>query len=165
MKIIRLKFSPLPFLIMLTAVFSMALPKIALAEELHSLDLTHHGVGYAAIVIFCLAYIFVMAEEVTHLRKSKPVCLAAGTIWALVGTVYASHGMSEVAEDAVRQGILEYAELFLFLLVTMTVGKDSPRFILLACVNIVVGANAGGALSPFGDITTDGLATRHGLVQ
>ena len=148
MKIIRLKFSPLPFLIMLTAVFSMALPKMALAEELLSLDLTHHGVGYAAIVIFCLAYIFVMAEEVAHLRKSKPVCLAAGIIWALVGTVYASHGMSEVAEDAVRQGILEYAELFLFLLVAMTVGKDSPRFILLACVNIVVGANAGGAFSP-----------------
>lgn len=38
--------------------------------------------------------------------------------------------------------------------VVMTVGKDSPKFIGLACINIVVAANAGGAFSPFGDITT-----------
>ncbi len=38
--------------------------------------------------------------------------------------------------------------------VAMTVGKGRPQFILLACINIVVAANAGGAFSPFGDITT-----------
>jgi len=38
--------------------------------------------------------------------------------------------------------------------VVMAVGKDEPRFIPLACINIVVAANAGGAFSPFGDITT-----------
>jgi NhaD family Na+/H+ antiporter len=38
--------------------------------------------------------------------------------------------------------------------VVLTVGKNSPKFISLACINIVVGANAGGAFSPFGDITT-----------
>ncbi len=38
--------------------------------------------------------------------------------------------------------------------VVMTVGKESPKFIVLACINIVVSANAGGAFSPFGDITT-----------
>lgn len=38
--------------------------------------------------------------------------------------------------------------------VVMTVGKDKPKFITLACINIVVSANAGGAFSPFGDITT-----------
>jgi Na+/H+ antiporter NhaD/arsenite permease-like protein len=36
----------------------------------------------------------------------------------------------------------------------MAVGRDSARFVSLACINIVVGANAGGAFSPFGDITT-----------
>jgi hypothetical protein len=29
-----------------------------------------------------------------------------------------------------------------------------PAFVTLACINIVVAANAGGAFSPFGDITT-----------
>ena len=44
------------------------------------IDLTNHFVGYAALAIFVIAYIFVMAEEFTHLRKSKPVVLAAGII-------------------------------------------------------------------------------------
>ncbi|NRB37535.1 MAG: sodium:proton antiporter NhaD [Pseudomonadales bacterium] len=38
--------------------------------------------------------------------------------------------------------------------VVLAVGKESPAFISLACINIVVSANAGGAFSPFGDITT-----------
>lgn len=38
--------------------------------------------------------------------------------------------------------------------VVMAIGKDHPKFITLSCINIVVAANAGGAFSPFGDITT-----------
>ena len=38
--------------------------------------------------------------------------------------------------------------------VVLTVGASKPEFVAIACVNIVVAANAGGAFSPFGDITT-----------
>jgi len=38
--------------------------------------------------------------------------------------------------------------------VVLTVGVSKPEFVAIACVNIVVAANAGGAFSPFGDITT-----------
>jgi Na+/H+ antiporter NhaD/arsenite permease-like protein len=38
--------------------------------------------------------------------------------------------------------------------VVMAIGKGNPRFISIACINIVVAANAGGAFCPFGDITT-----------
>ncbi len=38
--------------------------------------------------------------------------------------------------------------------VVLAVGGDNTRFVSLACINIVVAANAGGAFSPFGDITT-----------
>jgi len=38
--------------------------------------------------------------------------------------------------------------------VVMAIGKDNVQFISLACINIVVAANAGGAFSPFGNITT-----------
>ena len=38
--------------------------------------------------------------------------------------------------------------------VAMAVGGTNTKFIALACINIVVAANAGGAFSPFGDITT-----------
>lgn len=38
--------------------------------------------------------------------------------------------------------------------VVMAVGRDNTKFIALGCINIVCAANAGGAFSPFGDITT-----------
>ncbi|MCI0504597.1 MAG: sodium:proton antiporter NhaD [Gammaproteobacteria bacterium] len=183
------------------------------ADEGHfAVSLTSHTVGYAAIAIFVIAYLLVMAEEFTHLRKSKPVILAAGIIWAMIAAVYAGMGDFETVAKAVRHNILEFAELMLFLLVAMTyinvleerrvfdalkawlishqfsyrqlfwltgflaffispvadnlttallmcavvmaVGIDSPRFISLSCISIVIAANAGGAFSPFGDITT-----------
>jgi len=197
-------------------IFLLLLPGVALAStELgneYQLDLTGSWVGYTAIVIFILAYMTVMAEEFTNLRKSKPVMLAAGVIWAMIAFVYANDGMTHIVEQAVRHDFLEYAELMLFLLVAMTyinamedrlvfdalrswlvrkgfgfrklfwltgilaffispiadnlttallmcavimaVGGDNIRFVSTACVNIVVAANAGGAFSPFGDITT-----------
>ena len=188
-------------------------PALVAAETGHQpLDLTSDVVGWTAVALFVLAYAFVMAEEFTHLRKSKPVILAAGIIWGMIGYVYAAHGMSELAEQAIRHNFLEYAELMLFLLVAMTyinamderlifdalrawlikkgfglrtlfwltgflaffispvadnlttallmcavvmaVGGSNTRFVSLGCINIVVAANAGGAFSPFGDITT-----------
>ena len=92
---------------------SVALPGIALASggDGSRLDLTHHWAGYTAIAIFVVAYGLVMAEEFTHLRKSKPVILAAGIIWAIIAMVYQSHpelGV-HVTDQAVRHNLLEYA--------------------------------------------------------
>ena len=185
---------------------------LASSEEAPHLQLTNHWVGYLAIAIFTAAYVLVILEEQLHLRKSKPVLLAAGLIWVLIAFVYGNAGDNHSAEMAIRHNFLEYAELFFFLLVAMTyinamlergvfdalrdwlvlkgfsyralfwltgilaffispvadnlttalimcavilaVGKGQPKFVAIACVNIVVGANAGGAFSPFGDITT-----------
>ncbi len=38
--------------------------------------------------------------------------------------------------------------------IVLTVAKNNKKFISIACLNIVVAANAGGVFSPFGDITT-----------
>ena len=176
------------------------------------MSLTNHWVGFLSLAIFALAYILVIFEEQLHLRKSKPVLLAAGLIWVLIAFVYSASGDTHSAEVAIRHNFLEYTELFFFLLVAMTyinamlergvfdvlrdwlvlkgfsykalfwltgilaffispiadnlttalimcavilaVGEDEPKFVAIGCVNIVVGANAGGAFSPFGDITT-----------
>ena len=176
------------------------------------LDLTASWAGFAALAVFFVAYALVISEEFTHLRKSKPVVLAAGIIWAIIGIQYMLAGQPARLEEAVRDYLAEFAELFLFLLVAMTyvnsmserrvfevlrvrlirmglgartffwvtgiisfflsalidnlttalvmsgvvlaVGKGNRKFIALSCVNIVVAANAGGAFSPFGDITT-----------
>ncbi|MDD1779621.1 sodium:proton antiporter NhaD [Enterovibrio sp. ZSDZ35] len=191
----------------------LLLPGTAFAASAGTpLDLTNSAVGYIALVIFVGAYALVMMEEQIHLRKSKPVLLAAGLIWLLLGFVYSNAGKIEIAQTAIEHNLLEYAELMLFLLVAMTyisameerrlfdglkawivgkgydlrqlfwitgwlsffispiadnlttallmctvvmkIGGNNPRFINIACVNIVVAANAGGAFSPFGDITT-----------
>ena len=189
------------------------LPGISSASpETPTLNLTSHPVGYLSLGIFVLAYLIVMSEEFTDLRKSKPVVVAAGIIWAMIGYIYVQNGIDHAVEIAVRQNLVEYAELMLFLLVAMTyinsmeerqvfdalrswlirkgyglrklfwltgslaffispvadnlttallmcavvlaVGGSNTRFVSLACINIVVASNAGGAFSPFGDITT-----------
>lgn len=206
------------------AILTLLVPGVALAASstAETLDLTNHWVGYLGIAVFLVAYLLVMAEEFTHLRKSKPVIIAAGIIWGAVAWVYAQHGLPHAAEQAARHNLLEYAELMLFLLVAMTyinameerrvfdslrawlirsgfgfrslfwitgtlaffispiadnlttallmcavvlaVGGDNVRFVTLACINIVVAANAGGAFSPFGDITTL-MVWQKGMVE
>ncbi len=184
----------------------------AWASESSAMDLTGTWFGIVAVIVFTLAYGLVIAEEQIHLRKSKPMMVAAGIIWILVALAFASHGDIHTAEAAVRHNILEYAELLLFLLAAMTyinameergvfdalrgwlvskgfslygifwitgvlafvispiadnlttallmaavvmaVAGSNTKFVAVACINIVVAANAGGAFSPFGDITT-----------
>jgi hypothetical protein len=43
-----------------------------------------------------------MSEEFTHMRKSKPVILAAGVIWGLVAWQYHTQGLTHAAEAAFR---------------------------------------------------------------
>ncbi len=99
----------------------MGLPELSWASlgSVSHVDLTHSTVGYVALGIFVLAYALVMTEEFTHLRKSKPVILAAGIIWLLVAASYPGSDPHAV-EQALRHNILEYAELMLFFLVAMT---------------------------------------------
>jgi len=176
------------------------------------LSFTEHWIGYVAVAVFLAAYVLVIVEENIHLRKSKPVMVAAGAIWILTAIAYASQHQSHVAAEILRHNLLEYAELLMFLLsamtfintmsernifeslrtrlvslglslrsvfwltgllaffispiadnlttalvmgaVVMAMGAGNGRFIAAACINVVVAANAGGAFSPFGDITT-----------
>jgi Na+/H+ antiporter NhaD/arsenite permease-like protein len=183
-------------------------------QQAHALDLTQSPIGYAALAIFVFAYAFVVLEERLQLKKSKPVMLGAGLIWALIA--WQAAGETAVgprfAAEGFRHVFLEFAELFFFLIVAMSfvaamtergvfewlrarlvgqgfsfrqlfwltgvlafflsplvdnlttalimagvvlaVGAGNARFVSLACINLVVAANAGGAWSAFGDITT-----------
>ena len=48
--------------------------------------------------------------------------------------------------------------------VIMAVAAGNRNFIVIGCINVVVAANAGGAFSPFGDITTL-MVWQKGIVQ
>ena len=48
------------------------------------IDLTTSYVGILSLIVFVLAYAVVMAEEFSHLRKSKPVIISAAVIWGII---------------------------------------------------------------------------------
>nr|WP_200922736.1 sodium:proton antiporter NhaD [Methyloglobulus morosus] len=92
-----------------------------MAADFDTLGLTGTQRGIYTVLIFIIAYAFVMTEEFTHLSKSKPVILAAGIIWAHAAILSKEAGVS--AEDmhkAFEYNLKEYAELMLFLLTAMT---------------------------------------------
>ena len=181
-----------------------------------------YWIGPTILVVFCVTYALVFAEEKLHLRKSKPVMVAAGLIWILVAIAYHHDGRTPQVSTELRNVLLEYAELFLFLLSAMsfvnsmvernvfevlrtrltamrlsargvfwitgliafflspiadnlttalvmgTVAisslRHSKKATVAALINVVVAANAGGAFSPFGDITTL-MIWQKGMVQ
>jgi Na+/H+ antiporter NhaD/arsenite permease-like protein len=78
-------------------------------------------IGYTSLALFVIAYALVMTEKLTQLRKSKPVTLAAGFIWLLIGLVYAHDSGDHAAVlNAAEEVLIEYAEMLLFLLAAMT---------------------------------------------
>ncbi|MEQ1529147.1 MAG: sodium:proton antiporter NhaD [Methylococcales bacterium] len=204
----------------------LILPSCAWATEQTSppaqLDLTQHWVGYFSLLVMVSAYVAAMFEDVTSLRKSKPMLLAAGLIWVAIVFVYQQHGDVQPAVAMFRSNLLTYVELLLFIMVSMTylnimdnmqvfaalrvwlssrglnyrqlfwvtgllvffmsfflnglttallmgsvvmaVGKNNPRFVSVACINIVVAANAGGSVSPLGGISTL-FVWQHGMLK
>ena len=83
-------------------------------------NLTGSVMGIISLVLFVVCYVLVMFEEQLHLRKSKPVMVAAGIIWILVALSYQALGKPDHAHAAVMHNSSEYVELFLFLLAAMT---------------------------------------------
>ena len=99
----------------------LALPQnAAAAGDAHLQDFTAHWAGIVCLVVFVLAYSLVVFEDQLHLRKSKPVMVAAGIIWMFVAIVYSQTGDQHTAEIMIRHNLLEFGELFLFLLAAMT---------------------------------------------
>jgi NhaD family Na+/H+ antiporter len=93
---------------------------IASAAQPGEIDLTTGLAGFIALSVFSLAYILVIGEEFLHIRKSKPVLVASGIIWIIIGWIYTQHGIPTEAQEAFNHNLLEYAQLLLFLLVAMT---------------------------------------------
>jgi len=85
-----------------------------------TLNLTNTNYAMIALAVFILAYAFVILEEFLHLRKSKPVLVAAGIVWILVALAYGAHGDHTTPRALLGHNMLEYVELFLFLLAAMT---------------------------------------------
>jgi len=191
------------------------LPMMVFGDEASNqkpLDLTHSWVGFFSLGVVAVAYVAAMLEDVTFIRKSKPMLLGASLIWSAILLVYRLNGDTTLAVAAFRSNLESYVELLFFIMVSMTylnvmesmkvfdalrirlvslqlgyralfwltgflvffissvvngltsgllmgavvvaVGRDSPKFVSLACLNLVIACNAGGSFSPLGGIST-----------
>jgi Na+/H+ antiporter NhaD/arsenite permease-like protein len=217
-----------PYFYYLLGAVGLLLPGLGYAETesatpaVQQLDLTHHWAGYFSLVVMVIAYIAAMFEDVTELRKSKPMLLASALIWFAIVFAYQQQGNDQLAVAAFKSNLQTYIELLLFIMVSMTylnamedmrifdalkvwlvskhlsyrqlfwitgfmvfflssvvngltagllmgavavaVGKDSPKFVSLACINIVIATNAGGSFSPLGGISTL-FVWQHGILE
>lgn len=108
----------------LLIIVSLLLPGSVFASEGSStatpFDLTHHIIGYLSILFTVMAYVAAMSEEVTDLRKSKPMVLGSAIIWFAICIYYALNGQAKMAALAFESNLLAYIELLLFILVSMT---------------------------------------------
>lgn len=141
--------------VMLAAAIIWAL--VAIMVKQHGVDkevleeALHHNLGeYAALLLFLLVamtYINVMVERnVFEALRSWLVSrqFSYNKIFWITG--FLAFFISPIADNLTTALLMGS--------VLLAVASENRNFIVLSFINVVVGANAGGAYSPFGDITT-----------
>ena len=130
---------------------------ISLAYSQNNLDvagvesaLRHSILEFAELMLFLLVamtYINALTERrVFNALRSKLISMNFSYRKLFWITGILAFFISPVADNLTTALIL--------CAVLLAVGGDNKKFIAIGCINIVVCANAGGAFSPFGDITT-----------
>jgi len=119
-------------------------------SEAAAAAIRHNMLEFAELMLFLLAamtYINTMSERNIFMAL-RAWLVSSGfslrTVFWLTGLL--SFVISPVADNLTTA--------LLMAAVVMAVGVGNKPFVAIACINIVVAANAGGAFSPFGDITT-----------
>jgi Na+/H+ antiporter NhaD/arsenite permease-like protein len=127
--------------------FSQADPN---AGELMHGRIAHHVADFAELFLFlmvAMTYISAIAKHnVFHALNAWMVSRGFGLRSVFWATGLMAFFLSPIA-DNLTTALLMGA-------VVVAVGRGNALFIGAACTNIVIAANAGGAFSPFGDITT-----------
>ena len=119
-------------------------------EQLAEAAVRHNLLEFAELMLFLLvAMTYINAMEERRLfewLREKLIASGLGlrSLFWLTGIL--AFFISPIADNLTTA--------LLMCAVVMAVGGNNPRFIGPACINIVVASNAGGAFSPFGDITT-----------
>ncbi len=130
-------------------IVAMAVHGTPQAEELGE-HFRHNLLDYAEILLFlmvAMSYINVLEERRVFEALRSKLVMGGWTYRKLFWlTGFLAFAISPVA-DNLTTALLMGA-------VVIAVGGGNSRFISISCVNVVVAANAGGAFSPFGDITT-----------
>ncbi|WP_448216192.1 sodium:proton antiporter NhaD [Endozoicomonas sp. 2B-B] len=163
-------------------IFTLAYIAVMAEEKLHLSK--SKPVILAAGIIWALIAWLAVGEGVSHESLSRAVMhdleeYSAMFLFLLVAMTYINAMEERQVFDSLRSWLIRkgfsYRQLFwvtgvlaffispiadnlttalLMGAVIMSVGQGNPAFVTLAMINVVVASNAGGAFSPFGDITT-----------
>jgi Na+/H+ antiporter NhaD/arsenite permease-like protein len=125
--------------------------------ESHTLDTSHmeervmhHVADYGALFLFlmvAMTYISAISQHNVFLKLNSILVSRGFSLRAVFWLTGALAFVISPIADNMTTALLMGA-------VVISVGRGHAWFISLACTNIVIAANAGGAFSPFGDITT-----------
>lgn len=164
----------------------------AMSEEVIQLRKSKPMVLGAALAWFAICIYYAMhgqAKAASLAFESNLLAYVELLLFILVSMTYLNTMEERGVFDALRIFLLSkrysYRQLFwitgslAFLLSTIinglaigllmgavasAVGKNKPQFVALACVNVVVAANAGGTFSPLGGISTL-FVWQHGILK
>jgi len=108
----------------LALAFVFLLPSLSYAEETSAVthpDLKHHFVGYLTIAITVIAYAIAMTEDLHQMSKAKPMVLGSALIWFAIFIYFSlQFGTAKNVAVVFQSNLTAYAELFLFITVSMT---------------------------------------------
>ncbi len=128
----------------------LAEPETYSAGDLIDYLVHHHVADFGALFLFlmvAMTYISAIAERNVFLRINAWLVSAGFSLRTVFWTTGLLAFIISPIADNLTTALVMGA-------VVVTVGGTRMRFIAASCANVVVAANAGGAFSPFGDITT-----------
>ena len=141
-----------PVMVAAGAIWILTAIAYASQQQSHAVAeiLRHNLLEYAELMLFLLSamtFINTMSERnIFEALRTRLVSLGLSlrAVFWLTGML--AFCISPVADNLTTALVMGA--------VVMAMGAGNGRFIAAACINVVVAANAGGAFSPFGDITT-----------
>ncbi|MBJ6608998.1 MAG: sodium:proton antiporter NhaD [Candidatus Thiothrix moscowensis] len=128
---------------------ALAYASVGKVEEMQEI-FNHNLLEYAQLLLFLLAamtYISTLEERnIFEALRAWLVSKGFSLYWIFWITGILAFFISSIA-DNLTTALLMSA-------VVIAVAPNRPQYLAMSCINLVVAANAGGAFSPFGDITT-----------
>ncbi|MCC6302372.1 MAG: sodium:proton antiporter NhaD [Gammaproteobacteria bacterium] len=123
-------------------------------------EVRHHLLEYAELLLFLLT---AMTYINTMIERNVFEALRA---WLIVSgySLRAIFWITGLLAFFISPVVDNLTTALIMAAVVIAVGADNRSFVTVACINIVVAANAGGTFSPFGDITTL-MVWQKGAVQ
>jgi Na+/H+ antiporter NhaD/arsenite permease-like protein len=115
-------------------------------------------------VVELFLFVLVLLTCVNAMEERGLFAVLRAQLLATGSSLRAQYWLTGLTAFAIAPLIGDIATALVMTGMVLAAGGDDRRFAGVACINVVVAANAGGACSPFGDLTTL-VAWQRGVVD